>query len=97
MADNNNELEYAVRRDIDKAYLWDDNLDGEYLSWEDGEDNGTWLATEAEARAFAIMAKLVTEAEDGTIILLDGYSIVSRPVVHDDEIEPDPDDDDPNW
>ena len=70
MADSN--IEYAIRRIADQAYLWDDDLDGRYVSWEDDEDNASWLDTEALALNLAEL-----DGVDGPV-LDEGYEVVSR-------------------
>lgn len=75
MADNN--LEYALRRKSDGAYLWDDDLDGRYISWEDDEDNATWLGYEQALLELAEMDGLADEGEDGPVLKPE-YEMVSR-------------------
>ena len=75
MADSN--IEYAIRRIADQAYLWDDDLDGRYVSWEDDEDNASWLDTEALALGLAEMDGVAHEGADGPV-LDKGYEVVSR-------------------
>ena len=50
------EMEYAVRRVSDGRYLWDDDLDGVYQSWQKDPENASWLDTEAEALNLAVLA-----------------------------------------
>lgn len=71
MADNN--IEYAIRRKSDNAYLWDDDLDGKYVSWEDDPDNASWLDSED---LILNLAELEGLAHDG--VLNDAYETVSR-------------------
>lgn len=75
MADSN--IEYAIRRITDQAYLWDDDLDGRYVSWEDDEDNASWLDTEALALNLAELDGVAHEGADGPV-LDEGYEVVSR-------------------
>ena len=39
-------IEYAVMRSSDGALLWDDDLNGVYQSWEDDEENASWVDSE---------------------------------------------------
>lgn len=75
MADSN--IEYAIRRKSDGAYLWDDDLDGRYVSWEDDEDNASWLDTEPLILELAEMDGLAVEGESGPV-LKEGFEVVSR-------------------
>lgn len=75
MADSN--IEYAIRRIADQAYLWDDDLDGRYVSWEDDEDNASWLDTEALALNLAELDGVAHEGADGPV-LDEGFEVVSR-------------------
>lgn len=89
------EMEYAVRRVSDGRYLWDDDLDGVYQSWQKDPENASWLDTEAEALNLAVLADVAEENDE--IELKDGYEIASRPIAWEDDLQPDPDDPNPEW
>ncbi len=75
MAENN--IEYTIRRIVDQAYLWDDDLDGKHVSWEDDEDNASWLDTYDFAIRLALMDG-VADDRNGMPVLKEGYEVVSR-------------------
>ena len=77
MADSN--IEYAIRRIADQAYLWDDDLDGRYVSWEDDEDNASWLDTEALALNLAELDGVAHEGADGGGLTLSGDARKAAP------------------
>lgn len=87
--DENGGIEYAVRREKDGAYLFDADMDGLDASWEDDEDNATWVETPAMALALADMNGLTTDDEKGDPLLDDGYRIVSRTWVNEEDLEDD--------
>lgn len=71
------DIEYAVRRIADQTYLWDDNLDGKSVSWEDDEDYASWLDTYDLTLELALMDG-VADDRDGRPVLREGYEVVSR-------------------
>lgn len=75
MAESN--IEYTIRRIADQAYLWDDDLDGRHVSWEDDEDNASWLDTYDLAIRLALMDG-VADDRNGMPVLKEGYEVVSR-------------------
>ena len=75
-------IEYAVKRVSDGAFLWDDDLDGAYQSWEDDEENASWVDTEDEGMRLANLAGLLSG--DG---LTKGYTITERPWYYEDDLE----------
>ena len=77
------------------ADLFDDDLDGVYQSWQKDPENASWLDTEAEALNLAVLADVAEENDE--IELKDGYEIASRPITWEDDLQPDPDDPNPEW
>ncbi len=77
-------IEYAVMRISDGALLWDDDFNGVYQSWEDDEENASWVGSKDDAMSLADYAGLVTD--DG---LAQGYEITERPWYYEDDLEED--------
>lgn len=74
------ELEYAVKRINPESYLFTPNGTARQLAWEPDADNGTWFGKEEQAYALRDMAGL----EDDPDVV-----VVSRPVIYEEDIEPD--------
>ena len=83
------ELEYAIRRTKDGAYLFDADADGRDVNWEYDEDSAVWFVDREHALANATLNGLADD--DGK--LNDGIEIVSREITYEEDYE---DDDDPN-
>lgn len=79
-------VEYAVMRSSDGALLWDDDLDGTYQSWEDDEENASWVDSKEDALRLADLAGLLTGGR-----LAKGYEITERPWYYEDDFEEDDD------
>ncbi len=77
-------VEYAVMRISDGALLWDDDINSAYQSWEDDEENATWVSSEEDAIRIADYAGLA--GDDG---LVQGYEITERPWYYEDDLEED--------
>lgn len=74
------ELEYAVKRNEPESYLYTPDGTAQRLAWEKYEDNGTWFGSQEQAYALRDLAGL---EDDPNII------VTSRPVVYEEDIEPD--------
>lgn len=79
-------VECAVMRSSDGALLWDDDLDGTYQSWEDDEENASWVDSKEDALRLADLAGLLTGGR-----LAKGYEITERPWYYEDDFEEDDD------
>ncbi len=80
----NSNIEYAIRRISDGAFLWDDDFNGVYQSWEDDDENASWVDSKDEALRLAELAGLVKNCR-----LSEGYEITERPWYYEDDIEED--------
>ena len=74
-------VEYAVMRSSDGALLWDDDLDGTYQSWEDDEENASWVDSKEDALRLADLGGRLAK----------GYEITERPWYYEDDFEEDDD------
>lgn len=75
-------IEYAVMRSSDGTLLWDDDLNGVYQSWEDDEENASWVDSQNAALQLAYFAGLL---QDGH--LAKGYEITERPWYYEDDLK----------
>ena len=89
------EMEYAVRRVSDGRYLWDDDLDGVYQSWQKDLRTPHGSTPRPKRSIWAVLADVAEENDE--IELKDGYEIASRPITWEDDLQPDPDDPNPEW
>lgn len=83
-------IEYAIQRISDGAFLFDADGDGTDVSWEDDEENCTWMDTPEHAIALAELNDLAAEIDDGTV-LDEGFVIIARPWRYEEDIEADED------
>ena len=77
-------IENAVMRSSDGALLWDDDLNGVYQSWEDDEENASWVDSEKDALRLADLAGLLPGGR-----LAKGYEITERPWYYEDDLRED--------
>lgn len=75
-------VEYAVRRDMDGAWLYDADLDGTDGAWGPDAQNATWCASKEDALHVADLNGL-TGVE---YALAGGYSLWERDWVNEEEI-----------
>lgn len=71
-------IEYAVMRSSDGALLWDDDLNGVYQSWEDDEENASWVDSEKDALRLADLAGLLPGGRLAKGVRDHGTSLVLR-------------------
>ncbi|MBT1161854.1 hypothetical protein [Bifidobacterium sp. SO1] len=76
-------IEYALQRVSDHAWLYDGDLDGEDTAWEPDADDATWLDTKDDVIRMADRLHLANEDGDGPA---DGYMIMERDWVNEEEI-----------